>query len=202
MVSGFGGDRHNYFRLLSRPGIVSRIGCFSMSPEPNTAAHVRNYAVRAALVLAACFAVSLFFLAYPIYVIRPFRHQGAGELATALSVLRYRPVAMGLCVAMGIFALILYWRSQTERWRRAAMCVGTAGVCLFAALSRINIYEMMFHPMGRPQFQPAGETKLDAGEMVTAVEIGPVARAYPVRITSYHHIVNDVVNGVPIVATY
>jgi len=154
-----------------------------------------------ALVLAVSFAISLFFLAYPIYVIRPFRHQGAGELAVALAVLRYRPVVMGLCVALGMVGLILYWRSRPGRWRRIAACAG-AGVCLFAALSRVNIYEMMFHPMGRPEFQSAGETKLDGGEMVTAVEIGPVARAYPVRITSYHHIVNDVVNGVPIVATY
>jgi hypothetical protein len=156
----------------------------------------------AVLVLAGCFAISLFFLAYPVYVIWPFRHQGARELAFALTILRYRPVAMGLCVVVGVAALIVYWRSQPVRRGRVAMCVGTAGVCLFAALSRINIYEKMFHPMERPEFQPAGETKLDGGEMVTAVEIGQVARAYPVRITSYHHIVNDAVNGVPIVATY
>ena len=156
----------------------------------------------AALVLAASFAVALFFLAYPIYVIRPFRHQGAGELAVALGVLRYRPVVMGVCVALGIVALILYWRSRPGRWRRLAACAGTVGVCLFAAVSRINIYEMMFHPIGHPEFQQADQAKLDGQEMVTAVEIGPVARAYPVRITSYHHIVNDVVNGVPIAATY
>jgi hypothetical protein len=28
------------------------------------------------------------------------------------------------------------------------------------------------------------------------------ARAYPVRSLSYHHIVNDVIGGVPIAATY
>jgi hypothetical protein len=149
----------------------------------------------AKLALVACFAVSLFFLIYPVYVIRPFRHQGAGELAVALDVLRYRPAVMGLCVVVAIGALV-------GRWRRIGMVAGAAGVCLFAGLSRINIYEKMFHPMGRPEFQAVGETKLDGGEMVTAVEIGHVARAYPIRITSYHHIVNDVVNGVPIVATY
>lgn len=169
-----GGDRH-------------QDGYFTMTPERKTAL--------AKLALAACFAVSLFFLVYPVYVIRPFRHQGAGELAIALTVLRYRPVVMGLCVTVAIGALV-------GRWRRVGMIAGAAGVCLFAALSRINIYEKMFHPVDRPEFQAVGETKLDGREMVTAVEIGPAARAYPVRITSYHHIVNDIVNGVPIVATY
>src|SRR5581483_7251279 len=138
-----------------------------MTPERKTAG--------AALVLAACFAVSLFFLAYPMYVIWPFRRQGAGELAIALNVLRYRPVVMLLCVAIGIAATILYWRSHPGRWRRVAACAGAAGVCLFAAVSRININEMMFHPVDHPQFEPASETKLDGREMVIAVEIGPVA---------------------------
>jgi hypothetical protein len=194
MVSGIRGDRHSWFRLLSRPEIVSTVDRFSMTSERKTATAV--------LVLAACFAVSLFLVAWPVYVIWPFRHQDAGELAAALTVLRYRPVAMGLCVLAGLGALAVSWPSRMERWRRFAVCAGAAGLCLFGALSRINIYEIMFHPVDRPEFQPVGDAKLDGREMVTAVEIGPVARAYPVRITAYHHIVNDVVHGVPIVATY
>jgi hypothetical protein len=34
------------------------------------------------------------------------------------------------------------------------------------------------------------------------VKLGGESRAYPVRMMAYHHIVNDVVGGVPIVATY
>src|ERR1035438_6294472 len=44
------------------------------------------------LVLLACLAVSLICVVYPIYVIRPFRHQGARELALALVVARFRAV--------------------------------------------------------------------------------------------------------------
>ena len=44
------------------------------------------------LVLLACLAVSLICVVYPIYVIRPFRHQGARELAVALVVARFRAV--------------------------------------------------------------------------------------------------------------
>ena len=42
--------------------------------------------------LLACLAVSLVCVAYPMYVIRPFRAQGARELAVALVVTRFRPV--------------------------------------------------------------------------------------------------------------
>jgi hypothetical protein len=48
----------------------------------------------------------------------------------------------------------------------------------------------------------ASESKLDGAEKVIAISLGGVARAYPIRSMSYHHIVNDEVNGVPVVATY
>jgi len=60
----------------------------------------------------------------------------------------------------------------------------------------------MFRPMDRPSFLPASQTKLDGGEEVIAVRVGRAARAYPIRSLSYHHIVNDVLGGLPIVATY
>ena len=69
-------------------------------------------------------------------------------------------------------------------------------------LSHVNVYERMFHPMGSPSFETAQATRLDGKEMVIAVDIGGAARAYPIRILSYHHIANDTVGGVPIAATY
>jgi len=141
-------------------------------------------------------------LIYPIYVIRPFRHQGARELTIALSVMRYRPIGMILAMAGILAAAIRYWRTERRKWRRffAALCV--ANVALAAALSRINIYELMFHPAGTPVVTAAAESKLDGGEMVIAVKLNGAARAYPIRSMSYHHIYTDVVAGEPIVATY
>ena len=153
-------------------------------------------------VIAGSLALSLFCLIYPVYVIRPFRHQGVGELAAALATLRFRPLAMALSIAVALVAAIRYWHGETRMWRRIVAALGVAAVCLFAGLSRINIYELMFHPIGRPAFAPAGETKLDADEKVIAVTVANSARAYPIRIISYHHVVNDLVGGVPIVATY
>lgn len=164
--------------------------------------HIDKRKLTYVLLIAGCFGLSLFCLVYPIYVIRPFRHQGVGELAAALTILRFRPVAMALCVALALLAATLYWRVQPRSLRRIAAALGVTGVCIFTGLSRVNIYEMMFHPMGRPSFVPAGETSLDGDEKVIAVEVAGSARAYPIRSISYHHIVNDVVGGVPIAATY
>ncbi len=57
-----------------------------------------------ALILLTCLAVSLVCVVYPIYVIRPFRHQGARELALALAVTRFRPVITV------ITAVAQFWR--------------------------------------------------------------------------------------------
>ncbi len=154
------------------------------------------------VVLLACLAVSLFCLVFPVYVIWPFRHQGESELALALAVLRVR-LAIGLaCSILALVSAWRLWRTDAKRWRRVLVLVGAIAVCGFTALSRINIYELMFHPADQLTFVPVDQVKLDAGEMVIAVNLGGTARAYPIRSISYHHIVNDVVAGRPITATY
>jgi hypothetical protein len=154
------------------------------------------------LIVLACFAVALFCLAYPIYVIRPFRAQGVRELAAALLILRYRPIVTGACTLLAIVVAVRYWQLQSSRWRRLGVIAGAAGVCIFTGLARVNIYELMFHPMGSPAFASSADVKLDKDEKVLAIVVNGTARAYPIRSISYHHIVNDVVGGVPIAATY
>jgi hypothetical protein len=154
------------------------------------------------LILLTCLAVSLVSVVYPIYVIRPFRHQGAGELAWALTVTRFRPGITAISALTAIVAVIGYWRVQALRWKRAFCAVGAALVVVLAFLARVNIYELMFHPDTHPSFSAARDVKLDGAEKVVTVRIGGEARAYPIRGMSYHHVVNDVVGGVAIVATY
>jgi hypothetical protein len=154
-------------------------------------------------VLLGCLAVSLIAVVYPIYVIRPFRTQGARELAAALVVMRWRPAITLISAAAALAMLACYWRSQLRRWCRylVAACAGL--VCLLAVLARVNIYEqLMFHPDTHPTFQVASQAKLDGRERVISVKIGGSARAYPIRAISYHHVINDVVDRVAIVATY
>jgi hypothetical protein len=132
-----------------------------------------------------------------MYVIRPFRAQGPAELAVALAVLRLRPVVTAVCVLLVIADLIYNWR-----WRRVLTMAAAALVCVLAVLARINVYELMFHPIEHPSFADASSVKLDNDEKVIAVKIGGSSRAYPIRGMSYHHVVNDMLGNVAIVATY
>jgi hypothetical protein len=155
------------------------------------------------LVLLACLAVSLFCVAYPIYVIRPFRAQGTRELLAALSVLRYRNAVTILSALVAILAAFAYWRTTTRTRSRMAAALGALVVCVLAALARVNVYEqLMFHAVDRPAFEAAREAKLDRDDKLIVVKIGGMARGYPVREMGYHHVVNDEVGGTALVATY
>ena len=115
-----------------------------------------------------------------------------------------RGAALGaVCgLAGGAAMAVAYLLAETRRKGRVMAVLGTLLACACALLVHVNIYELMFHPVKQPSFGPAAGSHLDGREEVIAVKVRGEARAYPVRIISYHHIVNDAVGGVPIVATY
>jgi Protein of unknown function (DUF3179) len=155
------------------------------------------------ILLLACLAVSLVLVAYPLYVIRPFRAQGARELMVALAVSRFRPVLTVISALAAVAAAIAYWRTQPRSWRRALVAAGAVLVCVLAVLARVNVFEqLMFHPVEHPAFAAASDAKLDADDKLIVVKIGGSARAYPIREMGYHHVVNDVVGGTALAATY
>ena len=119
----------------------------------------------------ACLAIGLICVAYPIYVIRPFRHQGAGELAAALAVTRFRPAITVVAAIAAVLAAIGYWRAGARKWKRVLTAAGAALVVVLAFLARVNVYELMFHPLVHPSFTAANEVKLDGAEKVVAVRV-------------------------------
>jgi Protein of unknown function (DUF3179) len=148
-----------------------------------------------ALFSLACFAV-------PMYVIRPFRHQGETELHVALLVKQIGPWLSVCCVLLCLTAIILSWR-RTRGWiPRSAAVLFLLMAMGGAYLARLNVYELMFHPLGPPQVESVQQARLDKDDMMIAVRVNGVARAYPIREMGYHHVVNDTVGGEPIVSTY
>jgi hypothetical protein len=164
--------------------------------------HSRLKRVVSSTLLTAAFLVSLAYLGYPLYVIRPFRYQGPRELALALRVIQARSMVELISVACALFALLLYLATKPRRSRRIFAMVVACLVCAFAVLSRVNIYELMFHPDTSPVFAEVPQAKVDPDDKVLAVKLAGSARAYPIRSIAYHHIINDTVGGEPIVATY
>jgi hypothetical protein len=144
----------------------------------------------------------MFTVIYPMYVIRPFRPQGARELGAALVVTRYRPAVALLSAVAAMATLGWYWsRLAGKRWRTLALLGAAFGAAL-AFVARVNVFELMFHPIEHPAFAAAADVKLDKDDKLIVVKIGGSARAYPIRTMGYHHVVNDVVGGTALVATY
>lgn len=55
----------------------------------------------------------------------------------------------------------------------------------------------------RPVFRQAAKIDdIGANEPVIRLEVGGVARAYPLRVLTWHEIVNDTVAGIPVAVTY
>jgi len=152
--------------------------------------------------LLALALVAFFCFAIPIYIIRPFRAQGSHELAFALLVRRLAPWISTLCAIVALLFTVVFWRSFPSRLARVTACLFALATCGFAALTRVNIYEKMFHPLGKPAFTSAAAAHVDPDDMVIAVTLAGESRAYPIRTMGYHHIVNDWLGRIPIVTTY
>lgn len=85
---------------------------------------------------------------------------------------------------------------------RLALALGVLVSAALAGLAQINYFEWYFRPNPAPSFVRAGDAALDKSDMVLAIHEAGIARAYPIREMAYHHVINDVVGGVPVVATY
>ena len=153
----------------------------------------------AIFLISASVAIGLFFI--PAFIIRPFTHQTASGLALAMAIRDRAP--RGTLIA-GIICLMLaavLW-GASGRWRKIAIVLVMIPVAFSAVMSRLNYFEWMFHPVDSPQFESEAASKLGNGEMILALRFGHDARAYPIRAMAYHHILNDVVEGVPVAVTY
>ena len=150
-------------------------------------------------VVFALWTIGLFLI--PALIIRPFAFQSPRGLMIAITIKRWAPLGTGVGFAICAILFLLLWPS-VRRWSGIALGASLLLVAACSAMTRVNYFEWMFHPVRQPGFESSTQTKLDTGEMVLTLNFNGDARAYPVREMAYHHIVNDVVGGVPVTVTY
>ena len=138
---------------------------------------------------------------FPAFIIRPFRYQSPRALFWAMTLRQGAPIICLLCAIVCFLLIAVLWRNS-NKWRKAALSLAAVAVTFSAVMSRLNYFEWMFHPVDSARFDAESSSKLGADEMILAVRYGADARAYPIREMAYHHILNDVVGGVPIAVTY
>lgn len=151
------------------------------------------------LIATALIGTAVFFI--PTYIIRPFTHQSERGLMWAMAVRQRAPIVSLLCAILCLAIAVPLW-VRLRTWRKALVILPLLIVGFSATMSRLNYFEWMFHPVASAQFESEALSKLKAKEMILAVRYGNDARAYPISQMAYHHILNDVVGGVPIAVTY
>lgn len=149
--------------------------------------------------VSAIVAIGFFFI--PAFIIRPFTHQSVSGLAWAMALRQSASLPTLIAAVVCVALALLLWDSGNLRRKIVLSCIVVL-VLFSAVMSRLNYFEWMFHPVDSAQFEAEGASKLPEKEMILAVQYGRDARAYPIREMAYHHILNDVVQGVPIAVTY
>jgi uncharacterized protein DUF3179 len=153
-------------------------------------------------ILLAVFGVAGFgSFMFPAFIIRPFSYQSPRGLWWAMATRQRAPTVSLLCAIACLIVVALIWEN-VGIWRKGLLSLVMILVAAAAVMSRQNYFEWMFHPVDSAKFEAEATSKLDAKEMVLAVNYGSDARAYPISQMAYHHILNDVVGGVPIAVTY
>ena len=154
------------------------------------------------LILPALVLLSLAFVAVPAFLIQPFRPQTERALQISYLLKQWSPLAT--IVLLLIASVLVIWQWRGRRWWQKSLMVGLLLLLLPPAwFARQNHFEWMFNPLRQTAYAKATEASFVQGsEMVLAVKINNEAAAYPVRLMAYHHLVQDVVGGTPICATY
>jgi uncharacterized protein DUF3179 len=151
------------------------------------------------LVLAALAMVAL-----PLWLIRPFAPQTPEGLAAAYALRRGAIVGTVLALAAGLGIAAWLWRGS-RWWSRTALVLAVlilAGAA-WRAPKNETMFERMFEPLARTASAPADQASwVEEADPVLAVTVRGDAAAFPVRQVAYHHIVHDVVGGLPVAVTY
>jgi hypothetical protein len=170
--------------------------------ETNQNRQLRNrrrvaWAVLFLLTLAVLAAVVI-----PVGLIMPFKAQSPRGLAIAYSLRRWSP-SLTLVAALAALALVVWLWRGTRWWRKPALILALLLTLTATWFARQNHFEWMFNPLPNPAYAKINDASfMTDPDMLLAVEHNGEAAAYPVRLMAYHHVIQDVVGGTPLVATY
>ncbi len=154
------------------------------------------------LLLLLVVALAIAFVAIPVWLIQPFKAQTDRGVAISYALRTWSPIVTVAAVIISF--LIVGWLWRGTRWfAKAVLIILLLPLLAVTWFARQNHFEWMFHPLHQPGYTSANEaTFVGDSDMVLAVENNGEAVAYPVRLMAYHHLVQDVVGGRPVVATY
>jgi hypothetical protein len=154
------------------------------------------------LLIAAAAAVTVVLV--PTLTIHPFRPQTARGVELSYALKRAAPVVTAIALASVLASALMLWGGARRWWGRGVIVVLVAVTGLVTWFARQNHFEWMFNALPNAEYVGVPEARefLVDAEVVMGIDVNGTYRAYPVRQLAYHHLVNDVVGGTPLVATY
>jgi type IV secretory pathway VirB2 component (pilin) len=154
------------------------------------------------LVLAA--AVAIVTVAFPTMTIHPFRPQTGRGVAWSYALKRAAPVVTGIGLAIVLACAAMLWVGARRWWRRGAIVLLVVTTGLATWFARQNHFEWMFNPLTNAEYASVADARafLVDAEIVMGIDVNGASIAYPIRQLAYHHVVNEVVAGTPLAATY
>ncbi|MBX9929101.1 MAG: DUF3179 domain-containing protein [Gemmatimonadaceae bacterium] len=138
----------------------------------------------------------------PMMILRPFAPQSAVGVRIAFLLHDAAPWIAALGCALASLWTARRWASSGALGRSArSLVIVASGAAIWAG--QVNIFERMFAPLPDPAFvRPHEATFVAPKAYVMTVQRDSDAVAFPIDQIAYHHVVNTVVAGLPIVATY
>jgi len=154
------------------------------------------------LALLTIVLLALAMVVTPIWIIMPFKAQTQRGLALSFWLRRWSPLVTIIASATVLLLFSFLWRGS-RWWLKLALVVLVTPLLGATWLARQNHFEWMFRPVTNPAYAKPSEVDfIGDNDMVLAVENNGEAVAYPVLLMAYHHVLQDVVGGTPIAATY
>ena len=155
------------------------------------------------LLLLGITLVAFAFVFIPAWLIQPFKPQDANDISVSFALKHWSPALTTLALLGAVGIAWMIWRRTSRWWGRLALFMPIVLLGVSVWFARQNHFEWMFKPLPGARFASVNDVDfVGENEMVLAIEINHDAVAFPVRQIAYHHVVNDVVGGKPITATY
>jgi hypothetical protein len=155
-----------------------------------------------------CFSLGVTVLSFAFVFIPACLIQPSSPRIPAISVCphalkQWSPILTLLALLAALAIAYMLWRRTRRWWGKAAIVLVFAPLLLTVWFARQNHFEWMFRPLPNASFVSAKAVDfVHDNELVLAIEINGDAVAFPVRQIAYHHVVQEVVGGKPVVATY
>jgi hypothetical protein len=155
------------------------------------------------LLLIGIVVLSVAMVMIPAILIFPFRRQTPFGVELSYTLRRWAPMLTLVALMAAISLCVMLWRRSRSWLGKAAMIALMIPLLGSVWFARQNHFEWMFQPLTDAAYARMSEADFVADrEMVMTVELSGEAVAYPVRQMAYHHVINDVVGGTPVAATY